>query len=287
MLMREITLCHETAFCHETTVAVSRAARELGLERGEFDAAVELGHVPTVACGVPWRRRVPRRPLDRLLADPRRLDALRSRAQLVDAVAGAQLLGVSVPRLTRLARAGCFCPFDFRVDGPGRHGVLAWRYLAVELCEVATRRPELLAGPVPGELRRAVRAGMDRRARRWRSRRTRLLMRWAGCPWERAAVQAAVLEPSALAAVVPDRRDRRRLLRLRPPLAGVPPRPGHRETVRNALTVRDPEEIRGYCSALSQAVTAARHVCSGPLVAPPSRAGADGQSHPARVTQPP
>ncbi|WP_059006400.1 DUF6397 family protein [Streptomyces specialis] len=231
------------------------AAKELGLRPREVTDAVRLDHIPTVATGVPWRRSVPRAALDRLLADQGFPELLRGRALMVNATEGAELLGVAPSRFARLARGGLLAPVDFHLN---RHRVVVWRYAAAELREFAVRSGELLTGPAPEELRRAVRDGADWRPRRWRRRRTDLLSRQARDGWERAAALAAVLEPPVLAADVPDAAERALLLWLRPPLPGVPPGGSRWDVVAPLLTATDPEEARWYRAELSAALKEAR-----------------------------
>ncbi|WP_147450906.1 DUF6397 family protein [Streptomyces hoynatensis] len=217
--------------------------RELGLGPGVCEAAVALGLIRTVPGEGPWRRRVPRAEFDRLRGDPGAVAALRERARLVGAAAGAGLLGISPARFTRLARVGRFAPADFSLT---RYRVVSWRYPAAELLAFAELSPGLLRGRAPEELRRALGRGVDERACRWRARRTARLARQAGDPWQRAAVFAAVLEPPALASAVPVAADRVRLLRLRPPLVAAQLPIDHWDVVRRVLTATDPREARWY-----------------------------------------
>ena len=228
---------------HSTALHPRWVGRELGLGPGVCEAAIGLGLIRTVAGKDPWERRVPRAEFDRLRADPAAAAALRERARLVGAAAGAGLLGISPARFTRLARLGRFAPADF---GLTRYRVVSWRYPAAELLAFAELSPGLLRGRAPEELRRALGRGVDERAARWRARRTARLARHASDPWQRAAVFAAVLEPPALAGAVPSAADRLRLLRLRPPLIAAPVPVGHWDAVRRVLKVTDPREIRRY-----------------------------------------
>jgi hypothetical protein len=197
------------------SVAVGRAVRELGLKHREFELALELGEVRAETGPEPGRLRVPRAELERLTDDPAAVDGLRGRLRLVGSAEGASLLGVAPGRFTRLARAGCLSPVRFTVN---RYRAVVWLYLAHELSEFAGCRPELLTGRHPQELREALRAGVDRRGRNWRARRTRQLVRAANGPWERAAARAAVLGEAELRRAVPDSEERRRLQLLRPRL---------------------------------------------------------------------
>ncbi|MDT0347088.1 DUF6397 family protein [Streptomyces litchfieldiae] len=245
----------EAARRPDTVVTARRAARELGLAPGEFDAAVRLEQIPTVGSAVPWQRKVPRAELDRLRTGAFSSAALRERAPLVHAAGGAELLGIGPARFARLARAGCFSPVDVRLN---RHRVLVWRYAAAELRAFGERSPALLAGPLPEELRRTLLRCEDRRPRRWRARRTTLLARQVADPWQRAAVSAAVLEPPALEAEVPDLGERARLQRLRPPLIAPRLVEYQWDIVGHLLTATEPEEVRWYRAGLARALRAAR-----------------------------
>ncbi|WP_049576549.1 DUF6397 family protein [Streptomyces sp. SBT349] len=185
---------------------------------------------------------------------------------LVNATAGAQLLGIAPARFARLARYGCFSPVDLRVN---RHRVLVWRYPAAELRAFAASFPTLLSGPVPDPMRRSLARGDDWRPRRWRGRRTTLLAGRAETVWQRAAAHAAVLEPPALEAEAPDPGERDLLRRLRPRLIGPTLAAQHGDTVRPLLTATDPDEVRGYRTRLRHALREAR----GGRAEPPLRAG--------------
>ncbi|RBM16650.1 DUF6397 family protein [Streptomyces sp. PT12] len=237
------------------SVAVRRAAQELGLRPAELDAAVRLGQVATVGSRIPWRRQVPRSELDRLRSDDGFPAALRERSLLVNATAGARLMGIAPGRLARLARCGCFSPVDVRLN---HHRVIVWRYVAAELKTFARESPALLSGPVPEEMRRALAAGRDARPRRWRHRRTAQLVRQATTAWQRAAAFAAVLEPPTLAFDVPDPGERALLCRLRPPLIDPPLAAEHADVVGALLTASDPEEARPYRTRLRAALAEAR-----------------------------
>lgn len=197
------------------SVALSRAARELGMKEREFELAVQLCEVRTQAGPQPGRPRVPCAELDRLSADPDSVKTLRGRLRLVGSAEGAALLGVAPGRFTRLARGGCLSPVRFTVN---RYRAVVWLYLAHELDTFAGVRPELLTGRHPQELRTALQAGTDLRARNWRARRTWQLVRVADGPWERAAARGAVLAHADLERTVPDPAERDRLRLLRPRL---------------------------------------------------------------------
>lgn len=215
-------------------VAMSTAARQLGLSPGMLELAVQLAEVRTVRPGRSGRgvggaravrtaaaggrlpRRVPRTEVARLRAAEDFPDGLRKRLRVVDAEGGARLLGVTASRFARLARGGCFSPVRFYVN---RYGSVVWLYPQTELHTFAGNRPELLSGRLPRGLRELLAEGVDLRAGHWRGRRIRMLCREADGPWESAAVRAALLTEGALAEAVPDAGERARLRALRPELA--------------------------------------------------------------------
>jgi hypothetical protein len=240
------------------SVTERRAARALGLTRRELDVAVRLGHIATVASGVPWERRVPCAEIERLGSAPGFPGALRDRIRLVNASEGAALLRIAPARFSRLARGGCLAPLSFH---PHRRAIV-WRYPAHELRMFAERHPELLSGPAPRGLLRELREGADWRPRRWRARHTGLLARQATNPWEKAAVAAAVLDPAMLTDAVPDAAARARLHRLRPPLWDR-----RDQALRAVLRVTDPDETRWYTRMLREALREAR--TPAPPPAPP------------------
>ncbi|QPP05089.1 hypothetical protein G4Z16_00320 [Streptomyces bathyalis] len=214
-------------------VAMSTAAKELGLEPGEMALAAQLGHVRTVRAEDsattlrvgrgPVRRRVPRDELARLRAAEDFPNGLRERLRVVDAGGGAELLGVTGARFARLARGGCFSPVRFYLN---RYRTVVWLYLAQELNSFAENRPELLSGILPRGLRMLLAEGVDLRAGHWRGRRVGQLCRQAEGPWEAAAARAAVLSEEILREAVPDEGERARLSALRPelvPFRGRPP----------------------------------------------------------------
>ncbi|NLU73253.1 hypothetical protein HCC61_11275 [Streptomyces sp. HNM0575] len=222
-------------------VAMSTAAKELGLTPGAMDLAAQLGEVHTVRAvsaaapasgtlpaagsappGGRGARRVPRGELARLRSAEDFPDGLRTRLRVVNGRGGAQLLGITMSRFSRLARAGCFSPVRLYVN---RYRTVVWLYLAAELLAFAAKRPALLSGRLPRGLRVPLAEGMDLRGRHWRGRRVGQLCRQADGPWEAAAARAAVLGEAVLEQAVPDAGERRRLSALRPellPLAGKP-----------------------------------------------------------------
>ncbi|WP_193318002.1 MULTISPECIES: DUF6397 family protein [Streptomyces] len=206
--------------------SVSRPGRR---ERGGPPRARRVPHRPSLG------RRFPHRP--------------------VGASVGAELLGISTARFSRLAKGGCFSPCEFLLT---EHGVIAWRYPPVELLALARRRPALLTGALPEGLRHTLRQGQDWRPRRWRARRTGLLVGQAAGPWEAAAVPAAVLPLGALRESVPDPAERAALCRLRPPLVAAGLAAGPWRTVRRLLTAQEPDESGWYRQQLAAALRLAR-----------------------------
>ncbi|MGW3568680.1 DUF6397 family protein [Streptomyces sp. NPDC000941] len=239
----------------EETVAFDRAARELGLKRGEFELAVQLGEVRTVAMGA-MGRRVARAELLRLAAAEGFPSALRARLRVVGTAEGAELLGISQGRFTRLARGGFFTPVRFYVN---RYRAVVWLYPAAELGAFAGREPALLTGRIPAGLRATLDEGEDQRAARWRRRRVEQLLALTDDPWERAAVWAALLTPAELDAVVTDPAERACLRELMPRLAPVPAGTGPAAELTAALVAADdPAEIRRCRVALETCVRDAR-----------------------------
>lgn len=232
-------------------VAMSTAAKELGLEPGEMALAAQLGHVRTVRAAAsattlradrgPVRRRVPRDELARLRAAEDFPDGLREQLRIVDAGGGAELLGVTGARFARLARGGCFSPVSFYVN---RYRTVVWLYLAQELSSFAETRPELLSGILPRGLRMLLAEGVDLRAGHWRGRRVGQLCRQAEGPWQAAAARAAVLSEEILREAVPDAGERARLSALQPELAPFRGRsPAVREVAEELCKAAAEDEI--------------------------------------------
>lgn len=167
-----------TVMCEEPrALAMGRAARELGLKSGEFELAVQLGEVRTIAPGPggpPGPRRVAEAEIVRLRSEEGFPDTLRERIRVVGAAEGAELLGVSPGRFLRLARAACFAPVRFYVN---RYGAVVWQYLASELTAFAAKESEMVHGPMPSGMREMLAEGQDWRGRQWRSRRVGQLVR--------------------------------------------------------------------------------------------------------------
>lgn len=261
---------------HEPGTAVAgipfgRAARELELKPREFELAVQLGHVRTVAAGPGGRRRVPREEIERHTARPGFPDTLRSRVWVVGTAEGAELMGISPARFGRLARAGCFAPVRFYVN---RYRAVVWHYLAADLVEFADASPDLLTGRTPPALRAALAEREDRRARTWRARRIDQLLALAEDPWERAAVMASVLGPEQLADAVPDPGERAYVSALRPELAyGRSNAPAGREAIDRVTLAAAPDEIERYRRRLAVALAEARVIRPAPMPEGPPVAG--------------
>jgi hypothetical protein len=245
------------------TVAFSRAAEELGLKPGELELAIQLEEVRTVAAPGTGRRRVPRQELDRLRQAEDFPEGLRERVRAVGTAEGAQLMGISPERFTRLARVGLLSPVKFYVN---RYRAVVWLYPAAELRRFAEKEPALLTGVTPKGLRTMLDAGEDWRARSWRSRRVGQLARQTDDPWERAAVPAAVLPGDDLADIVDDPYERAYLRRLRPALVPVRADIGATwDVVARLITADDPDEILWIRLGLTFALDEARAVRPAPM----------------------
>ncbi|MFI5827775.1 DUF6397 family protein [Streptomyces sp. NPDC051578] len=234
-----------------------RAARELGLKRGEFARAVQLGLVRAGPRGPSGGARFTREELDGVRAGEGFPQALRARVETVaGADAAAEVLGVGPSRLTRLARCGHLTPVGYRIN---RYRAVVWLYLAAELREFAVREPGMLRGIASPEDRELIAARADLRPRAWRGRHVGLLLRRTADPWERAAVLASVLPEEEVRAVVPDPAERIVLAALAPP-----PPYGHPQLAEAAavalqlLRAQDPDEIHWYRTSLDFALTGAR-----------------------------
>ncbi|MGW7518060.1 DUF6397 family protein [Streptomyces sp. NPDC054796] len=251
-------------------VAMRTAAKEWGLRPGEMELAVQLDVVRTVPGAAGGPRRVPREEVDRLAASEGALRALRERLRVVGAAEGAALLKVSPARFTRLARCGCFGPVRFYVN---RYRAVVWLYLAEELRGFGERRPGLLTGRTPGELRALLDRGADHRPVLWRARRVEQLVRQAPGPWERAAARASVLDEDALAEAVPDATERACLAALRPALVTVRHEGvATQEAVDELCRALEEDEVAGHRLMLGAELEEAR--ASEPCPLPRSGPGA-------------
>ncbi|WP_037854726.1 DUF6397 family protein [Streptomyces sp. NRRL S-340] len=242
-----------------TTFSQSRAARELGLNRRQFDIAVRLGHIRTLPDEGGGGRRVAREEIERLRAQQDFPEALRKRAEAVVGTRQAtEVMGVTRDRFTRLARLGLVVPVDFYVN---RYLAVVWLYLADELEGFAAdpNNAPLLNRPLPESLRDQLHAGLDLRPRNWRGRYLGFLLRQAGDPWERAAALASLLDPLQVAETVGDPCERAHLnrFRARPPAHGPHGSPTAHLTER-ITTAEDPDEIAWLRADLAGAVTEAR-----------------------------
>ncbi|MER5776082.1 DUF6397 family protein [Streptomyces sp. NPDC002039] len=239
----------------EVLVGGVRAARELGLGRGELARAVQLGLVRAGRRAPSGAARFTRAELERVSAAEGFPDALRARVETV-ADAGAEVLGVGPSRFTRLARCGHIVPIGYRIN---RYRAVVWLYLTAELRAFAVRDAGMLRGTAPPEDRDLVAARGDLRPVKWRERHVELLLRRTTDPWERAAVLASVLPTDAVREVVPDPAERIVLAALAPPPPyGHPRVPAAAVVAESLLRARPPDEIRCYRAGLDFALTGAR-----------------------------
>ncbi|MFI5688766.1 DUF6397 family protein [Streptomyces sp. NPDC051636] len=263
----------------QLTYAPSRAARELGLKRGEFDLAVHLGRIRTVPDeGGGGGRRVDRAEIERLRGQDGFPESLRESVRAVGTTQGAALMEVPPTRFTRLARLGLVVPVNLYLN---RYRAVVWLYLAEELRQFAAdeRNSLLLTGRTPEALRDRLGEGLDLRGRTWRGRHLGFLLRQAGDPWERAGAVAAFLDPVHIADVVEDPYERAHVNRFRPgpPALGAPGSPSA-DLAERIMTADDPDEIGRLRSDLARAVREARAHRPAPRPAPRHATPA---SHPA------
>ncbi|MER7191997.1 DUF6397 family protein [Streptomyces flaveolus] len=248
----------------EVSVAPSRAARELGLRRDEFDIAVQLGRIRTVPDDGGGGRRVPRAEIQRVRTDVGFPDALRERVRTVGTADGAALLEVTKARFTRLARLGLLVPTTFSLN---RYRAVVWRYLADDLRKFAAdeRNAALLTGRTPEGLRDQLAEGLDLRPRNWRGRHLECLLRRTEDPWARAAAVASLLDPVDVSEVVRDPYERSHLSRFRParPVHGSPGSPAA-QIAEELMTAADPDEIAQLRADLARAVRHARVLRAAP-----------------------
>ncbi|MFJ5304888.1 DUF6397 family protein [Streptomyces sp. NPDC088350] len=254
----------------------SRAARELGLKRGEFDLAVHLGRIRTVPDEGGGGRRVARTEIDRLRSADGFPESLRESVRTVGTTDGAALMEITSARFTRFARLGLVVPVTFYLN---RYRAVVWLYLAEELRQFATDKnhTSLLNGRTPEGLRDQLQAGLDLRPRNWRGRHLGFLLRQADDPWERAGALAALLDPVQIAEIVQDPYERSYLNRFRPdpPAQGAPGSPAAHLAER-IMTAADPDEIGWLRADLAQVLEEARRhrpaprPTSAPAGPPPS-----------------
>ncbi|MEU6844581.1 DUF6397 family protein [Streptomyces sp. NPDC046716] len=245
------------------------AARELGLKRGEFDLAVRLGRIRTVAAPDGGLRRVPREEIDRIREAEGFPDALREQVRVVGTAQGASIMDISSSRFTRLARAGMLTPAKFYVN---RYRTVVWLYLAQDLREFARSEVHapLLTGRAPAAMRARIAAGEDLRPRTWRSRHARYLLGQCGDPWERAAAITTFLDADLVAELVECPHERTHLLRLRPHESwyGAPDSPTA-QVVERILVADAPDEISWLRAHLFLSLERARRLRPAPPLAAP------------------
>lgn len=242
----------------ELAFTPSRAARELGLKRGEFDLAVHLGRIRTVPDEGGGGRRVARTEIERLRSAEGFPESLVESVRTVGTTDGAALMEVTPARFTRLARLGLVVPVRFYLN---RYRAVVWLYLAEELRQFATDKnhTSLLNGRTPEGLRDQLQEGLDLRPRNWRGRHLGFLLREADGPWERAGALSALLDPLQVAEVVPDPYERAHLNRFRPdpPAHGTPGSPSAHLAER-IMTADHPDEISWLRADLAQVLDEAR-----------------------------
>ncbi|MFJ3414970.1 DUF6397 family protein [Streptomyces sp. NPDC086082] len=236
----------------------SRAARELGLKRGDFDLAVHLGRVRTVPDEEGGGRRVSHAEIDRLRSAAGFPDTLLESVRTVGTTEGAALMEVTSARFTRLARLGLVVPVKFYLN---RYRAVVWLYLAEELRQFAADKnhTSLLNGRTPERLRDQLQEGLDLRPRNWRGRHLGFLLHQATDPWERAGALAALLDPVQVAEIVQDPYERAHLNRFRPePPAHGTPGSAAAHLAERIMTADDPDEISWLRADLTQVLDEAR-----------------------------
>ncbi|MFD7202175.1 DUF6397 family protein [Streptomyces sp. NPDC059893] len=246
------------------SLAQSRAARELGLKRGEFELAVRLGRVRTVPAHDGGRRRVAREEVERVRDTAGFPDSLREHVRAVGTTEGAGLMDITTARFTRLARAGMLTPVRFYLN---RYRAVVWLYLAEELREFATAEVNapLMTGRAPDRMRARLDAGIDLRPRNWRSRHAGHLLGQSTDAWERAAAVASLLDPGTILELVKCPYERGYLSKLRPESAGhgAPDSPSARIAER-IMTADDPHEISWLRASLLLSLAEARRLRPAP-----------------------
>ncbi|MGW1893728.1 DUF6397 family protein [Streptomyces sp. NPDC002004] len=272
---------------HPRSVSRGRAARELGLKRIELDLAVHLGRIRTVPDeGGGGGRRVACDEVARVRSAEGFPDALLDEVRTVGTAQGAELMAITPARFTKLARVGLLTPATFYLN---RYRAVVWLYLARELRQFAAaeiNRP-LLAGRTPHRLLTQLDAGVDRRARNWRSRRAGSLLRQTDDPWKRAAITASMLGPVQVADLVRDPYERALLNRLRPdrPVRRAPDSPAA-QVVARLLTADDPDEIQLLRTGLGLSLAEARRKRPAPRSTPPAAPPADDERTPPPTEDP-
>ncbi|WP_367324930.1 DUF6397 family protein [Streptomyces sp. HUAS ZL42] len=266
---------------HRSSCAPSRAARELGLRRSEFDLAVHLGRIRTVPDEGGGGRRVAPAEIERLRSEDGFPEALRDRVRTVGTTDGAAILEVTPGRFTRLARLGLVVPVTFYLN---RYRAVVWMYLAEEIEQFAAgnENARLLSGRTPETLRGQLATGLDLRPRNWRGRHLGFLLRQAEDPWERAGAVAALLDPVQIAEIAQDPYERAHLNRFRPgpPAHGAPGSPAAHLAER-IMTADDPDEISWLRADLTRALEEARLHRPAPRPVPrPSPPHSAGEQRP-------
>ncbi|MEV5547377.1 DUF6397 family protein [Streptomyces sp. NPDC052309] len=256
---------------HDPSVAPSRAARELGLKRSEFDIAVYLGRIRTVRDEGGGSRRVARSEIERIRAQEGFPQALRDSVRTVGTTEGAALMGVTKDRFTRLARLGLLVPANFYLN---RYRAVVWMYLAEEIERFAAdvANAPLLKGRTPEGLRDQLKEGLDLRARNWRGRYLGFLLGQAEDPWARPAAVASLLDPVEVSEIVRDPYERSHLGRFRPasPSHGSPGSPAAR-IAEEIMTATEPDETDRLRRELARELDAAREQRPAPRPAPRPR----------------
>lgn len=243
-------------------VAMGTAAQELHLKRGEFAIAVHLGLIRLTVPRDGGRPRVGCDEIERLRSQAGFPEELRERVRTAGTAKGAQQLGISPDRFTKLARAGCLTPITFYLN---RYRAIVWLYLADELAGFAARESQLLTGRSPAWLRDRLEGGADCRAVNWRSRRVERLLSLMEDPWARVAVLADTLDPVQLAEVVDDPYERAYLARIRPGPAFGPAGPAWaRETTARLMQADEPDEMLWRRVSLITELDNAREVRQAP-----------------------
>ncbi|MEU9734938.1 DUF6397 family protein [Streptomyces sp. NPDC048002] len=278
---------HTVTQPHRTSCTPARAARELGLRRGEFDLAVQLGRIRTVPDeGGGGTRRVARAEIERLRRSEGFPESVRERVRTVGTGEGAALMQVSPGRFTRLARLGLVVPVFFHLN---RYRAVVWMYSAEELRQFTAdeEHTPLLKARTPEGLRGQLEAGLDLRPRNWRGRHLGLLLRQTDDPWERAGAVAAFLDPARIAETVPDPHERSYLNRHRPgpPAHGAPGSPAARLSAE-IMTADDADEIDWLRTDLARAMDEARSYRPAPRATPRDGHRAPGQGGPPEPGKP-
>ncbi|MFC5218235.1 DUF6397 family protein [Streptomyces coerulescens] len=273
-----VTHTHRITNQQRPACTPSRAARELGLKRGELELAVHLGLIRTVPDEGGGGRRVPGAEIDRVSSGEGFPDSLLDRVKVVGTTEGADIMDVPTGRFTRLARLGLVVPVKFYLN---RYRAVVWLYLAEELRRFAADENHasvLNDRRMPEALRGMLDAGVDLRPRNWRGRHRGFLLRQAGDPWESAGAQAAFLDPVQIAEIVPDPYERSHVNRFRPgpPVSGATGSPSSLIAER-IMTADDPDEIGLLRADLTEVLAHARALRPAPR---PTAERAPGPTHP-------